>query len=81
MPLHSGHMQEGTWRRLHKDLFEVTVPTEDPPGDSHTIQVYNWATVDEGTLYEDLVAARKGRTKADLIRERNKLQPQAGIRL
>jgi hypothetical protein len=35
----------------------------------------------EATLFEDLVAARKGRTKADLIRERHKLQPQVGIRL
>jgi hypothetical protein len=31
MPLHSGHMQEGTWRRISSNAFEVTVPTENPP--------------------------------------------------
>jgi hypothetical protein len=79
IPSHSGHRQPGTWRRISPNVFEVTVPTKNPPGDSHTIQVYNWATMQDGRKYEDLVAARKGRTKRDLIRERKKLQPTVGI--
>jgi hypothetical protein len=79
MPLHSGHMQPGTWRRISPNALEINVPGDNPPGDSQTIQVYNWATRDDGTLYEDLIAVRKGRTKQDLIRERKKLEPTIGF--
>jgi hypothetical protein len=50
-----------------------------PPGDSQIIQVYNWINTEEGDLYDDLMAAHKGRSKQDLIKERKKLEPTIGF--
>ena len=74
IPLHSGHMQRGTWRRAGDNEFVVDV-TGPGPDMNQTIHVYNWAGMQEGDLYEDLMAAHKGRTKQDLARERRKREP------
>jgi hypothetical protein len=75
MPLHSGHAQEGVWRRVNEDMFEVTVPSRSGPGYDHKIWVINWHSMQEGRRYEDLMMARKGRTSADLTRERHIHEP------